>query len=173
MAAAAHDPLKDLFDFLDEDGITTPPIKSTKHPAGKVYVVPSPNAATGQRLSALADISVKMARKLEVTEAEAARLQLNDDEERDFLEMVLGTCYAELIADGVSWQRIKRLGLYAFTYFGVSPEAANEALRSGAWSGKAPTTNRAQRRAATTGKAPTTGTASTGSRAPRTAARKG
>lgn len=142
------DDLSALFSFLDDDGITLPPVKSAKYPAGKVYVIPSPDADTGIRLNALGEIMAKQLKGIKISEADAARLNLNDEDERVFLQQVLGPTYDEMREDGVSWVRIKRLGTYAFTYFAVSPEAADKAAREGAFSGKglAPR-NRAARRA--------------------------
>lgn len=138
-----------LWDFLDEDGITDLPlIKSAKHPEGKHYVIPSPDANTGLRLQGLAELVAKQRAKVQISERDVARLRLNDEEEREFFQQVMGTAYVEMVEDGVSWERIKRLGMYAFTYFAVGREAAEKAAREGAFSGKAPAPlNRAQRRA--------------------------
>lgn len=138
----------DLFNFLDEDGIVIPNIKSTKYPKGKTYTIPSPDVDTGIRLTGLAEIANKLNRKVEVSPRDVARLKLSDEEEREFSQQVLGSAYEELLADGVSWVRVQRLTQYAFTYFAFSPEAAEKAAREGTFSGKAPARNRATRRAA-------------------------
>lgn len=138
--------LSDFYDFLDDDGIETPPVPSTTYPKGKAYVIPSPDALTGARLAALAELSAKMNKGVEVSERDVARLHLDDDEEREFAGQVLGTALAEMQDDGVSWVRIQRLTKFAFVYFAVGPEAAVKAAEAGAFSGKAPTPTRAQRR---------------------------
>jgi hypothetical protein len=153
-------------DFLDDDGFTTPPIKSTKFPEGKSYLVPSPDGETGARLVALGGVAAKKHADIALTQADLDKLNLNDQEERDFIEMCLGTAYAEMIADGVSWQRISRLGQYAFVVTTQGQQAATDAAKAGYFSGKAPARNRAQTRAAAKG-TPTTAKASAGSRKPR------
>ncbi len=139
-----------LFDWLDDDQCEIPGVKSEKHPEGRTYYIPSPNAVIGARLTALADISRKMHLGVQVSEKEAAKLQLNDEEERDFQREVLSTALDEMLEDGVSHVRIQRIVQYAYIYFamgaGVAENAAKEGLLSG---GKAlaPQLNRAQRRA--------------------------
>ena len=136
-------------DFLDDDGFTTPPIPSREHPEGKAYKVPSPDGVTGARMVALAGIAAKKNADIEVTAADLDKLNLNDQQETEFMEQVLGTAYAEMIADGVSWQRISRLGQYAFVFITQGEQAATDAAKAGIFSGKAPARNRAQTRAAT------------------------
>jgi len=136
-------------DFLDDDGFTTPPIPSREYPAGRAYLVPSPDGVTGARMVALAGIAAKKNADLEVTAADLEKLNLNDQEEQDFMEMVLGNAYAEMMADGVKWQRISRLGQYAFVFITQGEQAAADAAKAGLFSGKAPARNRAQKRAAT------------------------
>jgi hypothetical protein len=143
----AENELGELFDFLEDDGLTTPPVKGKKYPEGKVYVIPSPDAETGARLTALGELGVKLEKGLEVTENDMKRLRLNDAEEREFAEQVLGSALPELFEDGVSWVIIQRLTKFAFVHFSISPEAAREAAQRGVFSGKALARNRAQRRA--------------------------
>lgn len=139
--------LGDFMDFMEDDGFESPPMPSRAHPEGKVYRVPSPDAKVGLRLSALADLTLKMNRKQDVSEADIARLRLDDQEEIEFTEQVLSPeLVAQMLADGVKWEHMKRLTMYAFTYFGVSKEAAENAAKNGAFSGKAVAPNRAARR---------------------------
>jgi hypothetical protein len=141
--------LKDLSSFLDDDAIDVPI-------DGKTYRVESPDAKTGLFLASLANVGVKAAAGGEVDQADVDKLDLDDDEERDFMQMVLGDTLAELVADGVSWTKIQRLSRYCFIHFAVGEEAADDALKSGALSGEAPAPNRAKRRAASRGGATTT-----------------
>jgi len=138
--------LDDLFSFLEDDGLTIPGVKSRAFPLGKTYTVASPDAETGAQLAGLAQIAVKVNRKVEVTERDIARLHLSDEQEREFAEKVLGATLAEMQADGVSWVRIQRIVQYAYTHFAFSPQAAEDAARKGVFSGKAPARNRAERR---------------------------
>jgi hypothetical protein len=131
--------LKDLSSFLDDDAIDV-------EIDGKTYRVESPDAKTGLFLAGLANVGVKAASGGDVAAADVEKLDLDDDEERDFMEMVLGDTFAELIADGVSWMKIQRLSRYCFIHFAVGEEAADEA----------PAPNRAARRAGSRGAATTT-----------------
>lgn len=141
--------LDPLWAFLDDDGITDlPPVRSEKYPEGKRYVIPSPSADTGLRLQGLAELVAKQQKGIPINERDVARLKLSDQEEREFFQQVMGSAYDEMMDDGVSWVRIQRLGMFCFTYFAISKEAAEKAAREGAFSGKAPAPlNRAQRRA--------------------------
>jgi hypothetical protein len=155
----------DLGNYLDDDALDVTV-------DGHVYRIPSPDAATGIRLTAMVNLGIAYAAGQDVGEKQAAGLKLDDEDERDFLLQVLGSAYAELQANGVSWVRIQRLGRYALLYFTLGPEAADEAARAS--SGEAAAPNRATRRAtsspgssATATSSPSRGsTASTTSRKP-------
>lgn len=121
----------DLGSYLDDDAIDTPTIPSTKHPAGRSYRIPSPDAATGVRLTAMVTLGVAFATGAELDERDADKLKLDDEQEKDFLEEVLGSAYGELIADGVSWTRIQRLGRYCLLHFTLGPEAAADEVKRG------------------------------------------
>lgn len=134
----------DLSTYLDDDSVTIPGIPSKAHPDGRDYTITSPDAKTGMRLAAMADLGIK-AHAGTVSEADVAALQLDDDEERDLYRMVLGDTLDELVADGVSWARIQKLGRYLFVHYSMGEEAAAEAVnRSG---GATAPANRAARRA--------------------------
>ncbi len=134
--------------YLDDDSVETPPIPSREHPQGRAYRITSPDAATGIRLTAMVSVGVDMALGAEIDPKDAERLKLDDAQERDFLREVLGTAYDQLVADGVSWLRIQRLGRYFLLYFTLGPEAAEAEARQSSGEAPAPA-NREQRRAAT------------------------
>lgn len=134
--------LADLGDFLEDDGLEVPV------PGGKTYSIPSPDAATGLRLTAMVNVGVAAAAGGQIDEHDRARLSLDDEQEREFLEQILGSAYQEMIDDGVSWVRIQRVGRYALLFFTLGKEAADTSLR-GAASGEAQAPNRATRRAKT------------------------
>lgn len=146
--------LSQFLDFMeDEDGFNSPLMPSKAHPEGRQYRVASPDAKVGLRLNALADIMVKREMKVEVKEHDVARLRIDDADEHEFVRQVLGAERAdggnaldEMIEDGCRWEHIKRMSQYAFTYFGVSREAADEAVKNGLLSGKLVAPNRAARR---------------------------
>lgn len=168
--------LSNFLDFMDDsvdaDGFSSPPMPSAAYPDGHSYHIPSPDAEVGMRLNALADITLKQKRGLEVSEADIARLRLDGADEREFMAQVLTEDILEqMIADGVKWEHMRRLATYGFTYFAISPDAANEAAEAGLFSGKAlaPTGNRAARRATTrtTPRTTSVSAASKTTRAPR------
>jgi len=152
-----------MLDFMeDENGFDTPLMPSTKHREGKKYHINSPDAATGLRLAAVSDIVIKQQRKMEISELDIKRLRLDDDDERDFIDQVLNTeTVDEMIGDGVRWEHIKRMSLYAFTYFTVSREAADSAVKNGLLQGKVMPPNRAAKRK---NKTKSTGSVSAGSK---------
>lgn len=162
--------LSQYLDFMEEvegdgpgAGFMSPPMPSPAHPKGRQYQIDAPDGVTGLRLATLADMTIKASRGAELGEADVRRLRLDDREERDFLEQVLGGAFEDMLTDGVRWPHIKRLGMYAFIYFGISEEAADAAAERGLFQGKAvaPTaTNRTARRTGTRG----TSSASGGSR---------
>ena len=59
--------------FFDDDSLTLPPIKSKKHPEGKVYVVPSPDFETGALLQKLANIAQRIQAGVPVPAEEAKK----------------------------------------------------------------------------------------------------
>lgn len=128
--------LDSLWSFLDDDSIRIPvPIPSRAHPEGKLYTVPSPDAETGVRLTALADIARKQQQGVRVSERDVARLHLNDEEEREFAQQVMGTCYDEMMQDGVAWVTIQKVMNYAYIYFAMGRDVADKAAREGLFSG--------------------------------------
>lgn len=132
--------LSQMSSWFDDDALNLPPIKSKKHPEGKSYRIDSPDFGTGLLLQQLASIATRISNGVEVTEAEAKRLKMDDQEERDFSQMVLGDSLGEMVADGVPWGPIRRVTQYAFTYYALSPEQAEKLIAP-----KAPA-NRAERR---------------------------
>lgn len=151
--------LLDFMEDIDNDGgFDTPLMPSTKFPEGKKYRVPSPDAATGLRLAALADVTLKASQGGDLNERDARRLKLDDEEERDFIAQVLSQpCVDEMTSDGVKYEHMKRISQYAFLWFGVSREAAESAVERGLLAGKVLPLNRAQRRASTKGSSTSSG----------------
>ena len=139
-----------LWSFLEDDSIRIPvPIRSREYPDGKFYTVPSPDGETGLRLTALADIARKQQQGVKVSERDVARLRLNDEQEREFAQEVMGTCYEEMMADGVPWVTIQKVMNYSYIYFAMGKDVADKAAQEGLFSGgKARTPmNLAERRA--------------------------
>lgn len=122
-------PLRDLSAFFEDDALEYPNVPSAKHPAGKTYRVPSPDAATGLRLTALATVGMKSATGAQLNEKDSAALNLDDEDEESLYRQVLGSAtYQEMIDDGVKWTHLQRVAHDAFLTFTVSPEVADAAL---------------------------------------------
>jgi hypothetical protein len=134
----------DLTTYLDDDSVEVPGIISTAFPNGKTYKFASPSAKTGLFLASLADLAVK-ARLGGDIGAQAAKLELDDDQERDLMRDIMGATLDELTADGVSWVRIQKLNRYLFVFFSMGEDAARELRLSG---GAPVPANRSGRRAA-------------------------
>ncbi len=134
---------RNLEQWLDEDGLTLPKVRSRAFPEGKSYHVDSPDYETGIRLQRVADLGAKVAAGGDVSEDDAARLKLDDREEREFSALVLGATLDEMREDGVSWGTIRRAVKYVFAFYTLGEESAQRMIDP-----KAPATpNRAERRA--------------------------
>jgi len=106
-----------LQSFLDDDGITLPPLRSKAHPEGKEYFVESPDFEDGLTMQNLALIAQRLANGIEVDPEEAKRLRFSDGaEEEGFAKLVLGDTLDEMRADGVKWGSIRNAVQYVFTY---------------------------------------------------------
>lgn len=166
-----------VFDFLDDDALTIPGIKSRAHPDGKDYRIESPDVDTGLFLTRMQTAAIAEQRGEDVDESDKRRMQRfldalssdpnaePDDEDgvdtaQQSARLILGGTFDELRADGVSWQRVRAITRYAYIAFVNGVEAANEAAISGALSGKAQAVpqNRATRRAAPSARRASTGT---------------
>lgn len=97
------------FEALDEllDEAIELPVPSDKHPGRKVYRIESPNAKDGLQIEKITNIAVHLANGGENIDTE----MLDDDEERDLYQMLLGHVYAEMLADGVKWVWLRHASL--------------------------------------------------------------
>lgn len=127
---------KDLTEFFD--GSLRLPI------AGKEYVIPPISADDGIWVTALITTASKVAAGGKVDEADAKRLTLDDGDERELYERVLGTAFEEMRVDGVNWPSISHAGQTAMVFFAQGEDAAEKVWHS---LGEAEAPNRATRRA--------------------------
>jgi hypothetical protein len=104
---------------------------------GKTYVVQSPNAATGLWVQSMMSAAQLTRAGFEVDSADA-RLVLEDDDERNLYERVLGDTYDELVADAVKWPHIQRAGKAALLWIHRGEEAAELFWNGGSADPKAP-----------------------------------
>lgn len=139
--------LQNFIDYLEDGDLSIPGIPSKKYPEGKTYIIPSPNAETGARLAALGDMVVRAGIGADQDPRLAEKLKLDDDQENDLMEQVMGDVRAEMIEDGVNWVHLRGVMKYAFIYFALGKESADNALKNGVLAGKAQEpANRQERR---------------------------
>lgn len=91
---------------------------------GKVYKVMSVDAATGLWCQRMMHVATTAYAGLEVSEADAGSLVLDDDQERNLYQRVLGATYDEMVADGLPWEWIKHAGTTAFMWAAGNREQA-------------------------------------------------
>lgn len=97
---------------------------------GKTYVIPSPDARTGlwcQRIIALAG----KAKDGELTDDDAAQLKLDDEEERNLFERLLGPAFEEMLADNLPWEHVKHCGMTALMWAAGNTDQAEAYWSSG------------------------------------------
>lgn len=127
--ATQHD-LSEVIAFLDE-GHEYVGIKSERHPEGKTYRVPPPNAQTGLWLSTLAELGTVAASGGNLSAQDVADLTLDDDEEKPFYRRVLGPAYDEMVADKVPVEFVTRAFLTALADFQTGREMAEVTWEAG------------------------------------------
>lgn len=106
--------LKALDEFFD-DTLTLPI-------GGREYTIPAPDAETGLLCQRLMQAGVAAAAGQQTDLSDLA--ELDDDQETDLYKRCLGPVYDQLIADKVSWPRIKHAGITAFLWVAADLETA-------------------------------------------------
>lgn len=99
--------------------------------AGKIYRVPAVDAATGLRAQATVQLAAKVKAGDEISAVDIATLQLDDEEEVDFTESMLGSTYGEMIADGVNWPYIRHAAATAFAWTVMDRDSAAKVWAEG------------------------------------------
>lgn len=136
-----------LGDYLEDDRIALENIKSSAYPEGKTYYIESPDAKTGLRLAALGNVIIRAGNNLEIDKRDTDRLKLDDNEERELMDDLMGEVKDEMLEDGVKWVTLRGVTQYLFIYFAIGKERADAAAANGILSGKAQEpVNRAERR---------------------------
>lgn len=123
---------------LDEDLVI--PLRSKKHPDGKDYTVPAPDAETGLWLQEQARIGAQIAEGMR----DAKDGDLDDVAEKELYRKIMGPAFDEMLEDGVKFPSIKLAGQAVFAWALSDAEDAEDV-----WSGKAKAeakANRAERR---------------------------
>lgn len=115
---------------------------------GKIYRIPSPTAEVGLYVQRIMEAAAWI-NDGQLPPGEAPKLKLDDDEEVDLYEMVMGPALAEMHADKVAWSKIMLAAQTAFIWIGAG-DAAAEAFWTSGGDPKAVSiqaNNRAERRA--------------------------
>lgn len=144
---------KDLRDFFD--GSLELPV------GGKLYKVPPISAEDGLWAQALMDLAVRAATGGDPGDAAA----LDDDDERNLYQRMLGSAYDEMITDGLDWPSLQRCGTTAYLHFTAGEAAALKFWEEGPGEAPAPL-NREARRSATVTSIPSRGSTS-GTKSPK------
>jgi hypothetical protein len=131
-------------DELLDDGIYLPA-------GGKRYRIPSPDAELGLWCQRVLGAGIAINAGQEPPKLQALPQSLNDDEERELYIRLLGPAWQEMLADGVSWERVRLIGQTVFVWVGGGREMAELYWNSGG--DPKVSTNRANRRAGSTGSA--------------------
>lgn len=141
---------------------------------GKTYSISSPDFHTGLQVQRLLELGAKQSRLIakrrtleakrqageaineadeitaaeELTSAEVASLQMDDDSELEYYARLLGPAHTEMVNDGVSLDRIKHAGVTTSLWIGIGLEAAERYWASAGKPPAPPEPNRAAKRAA-------------------------
>ncbi|MET7933495.1 hypothetical protein [Streptomyces sp. NPDC005322] len=131
------------FEALDElfDDTLTLPFGDTE------YVIPSPPAEDGLRVQRITSLAARLQAGGEAINTEL----LDDDEERDLLELCLGPVLGEMLSDGISWSRARHAGLTAMFWIVSGPEIAEKYWKTGGDPSLMAPPNRETRRAKKSG----------------------
>ena len=139
------------------------PVPSTAHPGRKLYKIASPNARDGLQIEKITNIAIHLANGGEDINTE----MLDDDEERDLYQMLLGPVYQEMLDDGVQWVWLRHASLTVLMWVSSGLNTAEQFWRA-AGDPERLARNRAERRSkqqgssaaakSTRGRASTSGT---------------
>ena len=83
---------------------------------GKTYSVPSPNIAVGLRAQATVAIAVKVKAGGSVTPEDVAALKLDDEQELEFTQSMLGPVFTEMQADDIPWEYVRHAAKTVFMW---------------------------------------------------------
>lgn len=102
---------------------------------GKTYRIPAPSVAVGLRSQATLVIGLKVKAGEEVSPADVAALQLDDEQEAEFTHQMLGDLRDEMAADGVPWEYVRHAAKTVFMWTVGDREQAEKVWAD---AGKAP-----------------------------------
>ncbi|GAA4600341.1 hypothetical protein GCM10023194_81410 [Planotetraspora phitsanulokensis] len=168
-----------MANFRDLDEFFDPTLKLPV--GGKTYVIQPPSAEVGLLCQRLMQASIAHESGQDVDGEglnKLAQVVLDDDQERDLYQRILGATFDELVADGVDWAKVQHVGTTALVWVAAGEDAAAKIWEDR--SGEAAAPNRATRRSTAAaarstrsrGSATTT-TRATASRSTKAAPRRG
>lgn len=99
---------QDLADLLDP--FLPLPIR------GKTYRIPDPGVKIGLRAQATVAIATKVKAGATVSADDIASLQLDDEEEVEFTQSMLGPCFQEMKDDGLPWEYLRHAAKTVFMW---------------------------------------------------------
>ncbi|MEV6033565.1 hypothetical protein AB0L65_20590 [Nonomuraea sp. NPDC052116] len=118
--------------FKDLDSFFDPTLKLPV--GGKTYVIPPPSAEVGLLCQRLMHASMAVQAGQDVDEDglnQLAETVLDDDQEKDLYQRILGPAWDELLADQVVWPKIQHIGQTALIWVAAGLEAAGKHWESG------------------------------------------
>lgn len=149
-------PELDLGSYLSDDSLLLKGIASKRYEQGHEYSVPSPNAIDGLKLRRVMNLTGDNPLKNLNPEAAMAFREFCTDEQGEqieFAEKLLGPAHAEMVADGVSLDRLDQITRIVALNFGGGTELAQMVVAAAEGEARA-RANRAARRAKSAAKAP-------------------
>lgn len=111
-------PFQELDEFFDDT--LDIPIR------GKIYRIPSPDAETGLWCQRVFEMGVRAESGQKVSAVQTAKLKLDDDEERELYDRVLGPAKQEMIDDGLTWARISAVAQTAIIWIATDRTTAEK-----------------------------------------------
>lgn len=111
----------EAIDQLLDDAIELP-IPSEKHPQRKIYRIESPSGRDGLRIERITNVAIEL-----VNGGENVNMELlDDDEERNLYQMLLGSQFQAMLDDGVRWAWIRHAALTSLMWISAGLETAEK-----------------------------------------------
>ena len=92
----------------------------------KTYRIDSPDALTGLQVQQIQALAMAAKNGRELSGKDAKLLRLNDDEERDFYERILGDAFHAMLADKIPWEKFKDVAATVMVWITANAEAAEK-----------------------------------------------
>jgi hypothetical protein len=97
----------------------------------KTYVIKSPDAETGLMCQNLMAGAATIMTGGELTDKDAEKLTLDDDDEQDLYKRIMGEAWDEMFTDKVPWTLIKHAGTTSLVWITQGREEAEEFWSAG------------------------------------------